>query len=123
MKDREGLRAHHPDLRHLRIVRFFWSCDVATLPRDGGSLTERDGGPQDWSIGPPRSWASGSLPRNLPVARILVRILALSEPEPRAVPILCPYCRNSLNIKEAKPGHHTPRCPACGKTFQLIVPD
>jgi membrane protein implicated in regulation of membrane protease activity len=40
-----------------------------------------------------------------------------------AVPIQCPYCQNTLSLKEAKPGRYTPRCPKCREPFQLDVPE
>ncbi|HEV3144581.1 MAG TPA: protein kinase [Gemmataceae bacterium] len=35
----------------------------------------------------------------------------------------CPYCRHSINLKDAKPGHYKPKCPGCGRQFRLLVPD
>ena len=39
------------------------------------------------------------------------------------MPIQCPYCRNSLSLKEMKPGRFAPRCPKCQKKFALTVPE
>ncbi len=35
----------------------------------------------------------------------------------------CPYCNHRINLKSAKPGHYSPKCPKCGKAFRLTVPN
>lgn len=37
--------------------------------------------------------------------------------------ISCPSCRSQINGKLPKPGKYTPKCPKCGATFQMVVPD
>ena len=37
--------------------------------------------------------------------------------------IACPYCKHTLNLKAAKPGKYSPKCPQCSRGFQLVVPD
>ncbi len=34
----------------------------------------------------------------------------------------CPYCQHRINLKSAKPGRYSPKCPKCDKTFRLTVP-
>ncbi|MHC5544572.1 hypothetical protein ACYOEI_40595, partial [Singulisphaera rosea] len=38
------------------------------------------------------------------------------------MPIQCPYCRNPIGYKGAKPGRYTTKCPSCAKKFLLAVP-
>lgn len=38
------------------------------------------------------------------------------------MPIQCPYCRNPIGLKDAKPGRYTTKCPACTKKFLLAIP-
>src|SRR6185295_83599 len=35
--------------------------------------------------------------------------------------IVCPYCRHSMTVKDAKPGKYKPKCAKCGKRFGLTV--
>ena len=35
----------------------------------------------------------------------------------------CPSCKQAITAKPPKPGKYTPKCPKCGKPFQMIVPD
>src|SRR6186713_1692448 len=35
--------------------------------------------------------------------------------------ILCPYCRHSMTVKDAKPGKYKPKCAKCGKRFGLTI--
>lgn len=37
--------------------------------------------------------------------------------------VACPKCRSGLNVKGLKPGQFKPKCPKCGTTFVLVVPD
>lgn len=37
--------------------------------------------------------------------------------------IRCPYCRYGMQLKGAKPGKYSPRCPQCREKFELTVPD
>jgi hypothetical protein len=37
------------------------------------------------------------------------------------VPIACPYCGRRIKLKDAKPGHYTPRCGKCARPFALTV--
>ena len=37
--------------------------------------------------------------------------------------ISCPTCHSQINGKLPKPGKYTPKCPKCGVTFQMVVPD
>ena len=39
------------------------------------------------------------------------------------MPIVCPYCKQTVNLKNPKPGRYSPKCPKCSKTFALLVPD
>jgi serine/threonine protein kinase len=39
------------------------------------------------------------------------------------VAIVCPNCTNRLNLKAPKPGRYRPRCPRCGNSFVLVVPE
>jgi eukaryotic-like serine/threonine-protein kinase len=39
------------------------------------------------------------------------------------VTIACPHCRHNLNLKAVKPGKYAPKCPKCGRGFQLVVAD
>ena len=35
----------------------------------------------------------------------------------------CPHCHAQINGKVPKPGAYTPKCPKCGESFRLTVPD
>jgi hypothetical protein len=35
----------------------------------------------------------------------------------------CPHCSHSLKLKTAKPGRYTPKCPQCGRQFQVLIPE
>ncbi|MGB7158679.1 MAG: protein kinase [Tepidisphaeraceae bacterium] len=35
--------------------------------------------------------------------------------------IQCPYCMHLMEVKGAKPGRFTPRCPSCKRKFALVV--
>lgn len=37
--------------------------------------------------------------------------------------IPCPSCHSQINGKLPKPGKYTPKCPKCGATFQMVVPE
>ncbi len=37
--------------------------------------------------------------------------------------VACPKCRSALNVKGLKPGQFKPKCPKCGTTFALVVPE
>jgi serine/threonine protein kinase len=37
--------------------------------------------------------------------------------------VACPKCRSALNVKGLKPGQFKPKCPKCGTTFVLVVPE
>jgi eukaryotic-like serine/threonine-protein kinase len=39
------------------------------------------------------------------------------------MPFACPLCQNPISLKGAKPGRYKPKCPKCGGTFALTVPD
>ncbi len=39
-----------------------------------------------------------------------------------ATPIECPHCRNSITIKDIRPGHFQLKCPRCDTSFVLIIP-
>ena len=36
--------------------------------------------------------------------------------------ITCPSCQAKIDVKGAKPGRYTPKCPHCGMAFSLTVP-
>ncbi len=36
--------------------------------------------------------------------------------------VACPYCNHKLILKSAKLGRYRPKCPACAKSFLLLVP-
>ncbi len=35
--------------------------------------------------------------------------------------IICPYCSHSTNAKGVRAGRFTPKCPKCGRSFQLVI--
>jgi serine/threonine protein kinase len=35
--------------------------------------------------------------------------------------IICPYCSHQMNPKGVRPGHFTPKCAKCGRSFKLSV--
>ena len=37
------------------------------------------------------------------------------------MPVLCPHCRHSMVVKDAKPGKYKPKCAKCGERFSLTV--
>src|SRR4051794_10509420 len=37
--------------------------------------------------------------------------------------VVCPHCQHSAQVKSAKPGRFTPKCPKCFKPFVVIVPN
>jgi eukaryotic-like serine/threonine-protein kinase len=37
--------------------------------------------------------------------------------------VACPKCHSALNVKGLKPGQFKPKCPKCGTTFVLVVPE
>jgi hypothetical protein len=41
----------------------------------------------------------------------------------KAVLIVCPSCRRSMRVVGLRPGRFNPRCPRCGRVFQLTVPE
>jgi len=42
---------------------------------------------------------------------------------PSSSSISCPYCLHAMELKGAKPGRFTPKCPQCKRAFLLAIPD
>src|SRR5262245_28118990 len=40
---------------------------------------------------------------------------------PTMAAVVCPYCSHGMNPKAARAGQFTPKCPKCGRPFQLTV--
>ena len=57
------------------------------------------------------------------VATCKTRVVVITQIIWCVMLIPCPCCHAQINGKLPKPGKYTPKCPKCGATFQMIVPD